>query len=321
MVYIVLAALVQLAVLALCYVAAIVITMSIETFVFGGVQRLLRRAQPLIDPATRNRAVAALEVRQRRSSLIFIAVFAATWALARFSALSEGRIALLLLAALFVTEGGLHTLLHRPLRALPPDKQKSAFAFVSRIGFHNVGALFVGILAFAYLIMPSFYLLSRIMQERLVLPTFNDVAQQFFALSAEAVKKYGYVLFTGEVAVSFGNLRNAYDPSTGTSEFWTGIVALLPVALGVWAVLLVWRLVVPYIVSLGTIGRAWKLLRLSLFFVLFHTLLEPTLVFLFHLHHEDRLIWWSVLGISVVLTVIVEHAVTAAFEARDGHRT
>jgi tetratricopeptide (TPR) repeat protein len=317
--HILLAALVQIVVLALCYVAAVVITISIETFVFGLLQRPLRRVGPPIDAVTRAQAVAALESRQHKSAWISIAALAGAFVLSRYRVLSDESIGLLLLAVLFVTEAGLSALLYRALRGLTADKRKSAFAFVSRIGFYYIGTLFVGILAFVWAILPGFYQLSRIAQMRLVLPTFNDVADQFLPLLTEAVKKYGTVFLTGEVFVIFANLKEAYDPGKGASEFWTDLLPLLPLALWVWAVYLFWRLLVPFIATLGPAGVAWKAVRLTLSFLVLHEVLAPALVFLFHLDEDNHLVKLSVIGISLVLMLILEHTVMAAFGGHDQH--
>jgi tetratricopeptide (TPR) repeat protein len=309
--YIILAAAVQIAILAVAYIVAIVFAISIDTLVFGLLQLPLRRIAPPIDDATRTLAAAALDTRQRRSAWILMVALAGVSALSRYSTLSVDSITLLLLAALFLSEAGLTTLLYRQLRRLPADQRRSAFAFVSRIGFHYVGTLFVGIISFVWLILPGFYYLSRNVQMRLVLPTFSDVANQFFPLLAEAVKKYGTVIFTGEVVVAFTNLKEAYDPGTGASEFWTVLLDLLPLALWVWAVYLFWRLLMPFIATLGRLGVAWTAVRLTLFFLVLHELIAPALVFLFHLDEDKRVVKLSVIGISLVLMLILEHTVMA----------
>jgi hypothetical protein len=237
---------------------------------------------------------------------------AGLFALSRYSALSVDSISPLLLAVLFLSEAGLTALLYRQLRGLPADRRRSAFAFVSRIGFHYVGTLFVGIIGFFWMILPGFYYLSRIAQMRLVLPTFSGVANQFSPLLLEAVKKYGTVMFTGEVFVAFANLKKAYGSDNGASEFWTILLDLLPLALWVWAVYLFWRLLVPFIATLGPLGVAWTAVRLTLFFLVLHELIAPALVFLFHLDEDKRVVKLSVIGISLVLMLILEHTVMAA---------
>jgi len=157
--YILLAALVQIAVFIVAYVVAVVLAISIDTIVFGLLQRPLRRTAPPIDDATRKQAAAELETRQRISSSILIVALAGASVLLRYDVLSIGSISLLLPAVLFLSELSLSVLLYQRLSVLPSDQRRSAFAFVSRIGFHYVGTLFVGILGF-FLVDPAGLLLS-----------------------------------------------------------------------------------------------------------------------------------------------------------------
>jgi len=306
--YILLATLVQIAVFALAYIVAVVFAISIDTIVFGLLQGPLRRIAPPIDDATRTQAAGELEKRQPISASISVAALAAAFALSRYDVLSIDSISVLLPAVLFLSEACLSALLYRRLSALPADQRRSAFAFVSRLGFHYVGTLFVGLLGFLWLILPGSYYLSHIAQMRLVLPTFNDVSEQFLPLLNEAVSKYGTVFLTGDVFVAFANLKHAYDPGNGASEFWTTLLELLPLALWVWAVYLVWWLLVP----LGRAGLGWKAARLTLFFLVLHEVLAPALVLLFHLDEEKRLVKLSVTVISLALMFVLEHTVTAA---------
>jgi tetratricopeptide (TPR) repeat protein len=224
--YILLAALVQIALFIVAYVVAVVLAISIDTIVFGMLQRPLRRTAPPIDDATRKQAAGELAKRERLSALILVAAFASTFLILRYHVLSINSVTVLLPAALFLGEAGLSVLLYRRLSALPADQRSAAFAFVSRIGFHYVGTLFFGVLGFVWVILLGFNHLSHIAQMRLVLPTFNDVSEQFLPLWKEAVQKYGTVMVTGDIFIAFNNLQQAYDPGTARPKSgpnsWSG---------------------------------------------------------------------------------------------------
>jgi tetratricopeptide (TPR) repeat protein len=312
--YILFAAFVQIVILAVAYAVAVVFAISVDTLVFGSVQHLLRRAAPAIDDATRTQAAAELATRLRISSAILIAALAGTGALLRYDVLSVDSVGTLLPATLFLSEAGLSVLLYRRLGRLPDDQRRSAYAFVSRIGFHYVGTLFFGVLGFFWLILPSFYYLSRIAQMWLVLPTFNEVFEQFIPLLKEAVAKYGTFFLTGEVFVAFANLKSAYDPGNGVAEFWAALLELLPIGLWVWTVYLAWWLAVPLMrAGIGLLGA------ISVFLIALHEVITPALVLLFHLDEEKRLVSIVVALISITLMFVLEHTVMAAFGGHGQH--
>lgn len=312
--YILLAALVHIAVLLAAYLVAVVLAISIETFIFGALQRSLRRAAPPIDDETRRWAAAEVAKRQRVSVSILVATVAGTLVLLRYDVLSINSVNVLLPALLFLAEGGLSVLLYRQLRTLPVDRRRAAFAFVSRIGFHYVGTLFLGIISFVYVIMWSFNHFSQIAQMQLVLPTFSDVSRQFLPLWKEAVAKYGTVIVTGDVFVALDNLQKAYDPGNAASEFWHDLLELLPISLWIWAVYLAWWLAIPLIrAGIGLLGAV------SIFLIALHEVVTPALVHLFHLDDEKQLVSFVVALISITLMFVLEHSVMAAFGGHGQH--
>jgi tetratricopeptide (TPR) repeat protein len=317
--YVLLAVLVQVAILVVAYISALFISGSLESTLFGSIQRPLRRAAPPIDPNAQACATAALETLQRRFALALIATTLGALAIVEFTSLPLKLVGRLLLGALFAIEAVLYVLLRRTLRTLPQQQRNGAFAFVSRIGSHAVSTLLLGIVAYLYAFTPGFYTLANLAQRRLVLPLFADVEQRFFSVLTEAVPKYGTFALTGDVAVAFSHLRRAYDPGAGAAHLWTDLLPqLLPYALGVWVILLTTRLVVPFVASLGPLSAAWKILRIAILAVAFHQFSE---LFFVHVFQLDEAVFWnqlSVWGISGVLTIIVEHTVMAAFEAHQG---
>jgi tetratricopeptide (TPR) repeat protein len=312
--YILLAALVHIAVLLAAYLLAVVLAISIETIIFGALQRSLRRAAPPIDDETRRWAAAEVEKRQRVSVSILIAAVAGTFVLLQYHVMSISSVNGLLPAVLFLAEAGLSMLLYRRLRALPVDRRRAAFAFVSRIGFHYVGTLFLGIISFVYVIMWSFNHLSQIAEMQLVLPTFSNVSGQFLPLWEEAVAKYGTVFVTGDVFTAFNHLRQAYDPGNAASEFWDTLIELLPIGLWVWAVYLAWWLAIPLIrAGIGLLGAV------SIFLIALHEVVTPALVLVFHLDEEKQLVSIVVALISITLMFVLEHSVMEAFGGHGQH--
>ncbi len=318
--YVLLAALLQVVVLAIGCVLALLLFGSGETVIFGLVQRLQRRAAPPIDPDARACTVTALQTLQRRFALALIVTPLGALAIAGFTSLPFKLVGFVLLGILFVTEAVLYALLRRTLMALPADQRNGAFAFASRIGSHQVSTLLFGILAYVYLLLPGFYLLASVVQRRLVLPPFSEVERQFWSVVSAGAPKYGTFGFTGEVAAAFSALKDAYDPGTGAGKLWTDLLPqLLPYALVAWVILLITRLFVPFVSSLGPLSVAWKVLRIALFAIVFHKVAELFLVHVFQL--EETMLWsLSAWGISGVLTLIVEHTAMAAYGGHgEGH--
>jgi tetratricopeptide (TPR) repeat protein len=309
--YILLAALVQIAIFIVAYVVAVVLAISIDTIVFGMLQRPLRRTAPPIDDATRKQATGELKKRQRLSALMLVAAFAGTFLILRYHVLSINSVTVLLPAVLFLGEAGLSVLLYRRLSALPADQRSAALAFVSRIGFHYVGTLFFGVLGFVWIVLLGFNHLSHIAQMQLVLPTFNHVSERFLPLWKEAVQKYGTVMVTGDIFIAFNNLQQAYDPGNSASEVWTELLERLPLVLWVWVVYFIWWLLVPF----ARTGIGWKIARYTIFLLVLHEILAPALVFLFHLNEENHAVTLAVIAISVAMMFVTEHVVMTAIGA------
>jgi tetratricopeptide (TPR) repeat protein len=309
-IYVGFAALAQVALFAIGLTLALFIFGFIETAAFGALQRLMRRIEIKADPKTRATTLEALHRLQVRFALVLIAVFVVGGAIVYVNGWPSEWAALGFLAFTFVLEVVLFVRLRRRLAKLPSGQQNAAFQLVARIGTHKVTSIVFGLWAFAYLLLPAFYFLSRIVQMRLILRPFTSAEQQFLSLAREAVQKYGTVVFVDDMALIFPRLVDAYDPSTGPTLVWSDLLEpFLLYFFWFWAILTVFRLLVPFAASLGWWSGAWKVLRAALIAAMFAAVFDPLFMWLFHLGETGHL---AVVGLAILLSVFVEHSVMAA---------
>jgi hypothetical protein len=184
--YVLLAVLVQIAILAVGLVASLFVFGFLESFIFGLIDRFLRRARPPIDAAVRARAVEALRTLQRRLGVTWIVVSIATLAIATLWQPPLHLVGQVLLGMLLVVEVVFCASISRALGVLPADARTSAYNYLSRIGLHHVCTVTLGIIGALYILMPRFYAFANLAQQRLVLPTFDAVQTAFYSTMVAA---------------------------------------------------------------------------------------------------------------------------------------
>lgn len=306
--YVLLAVLVQIVILGIGFLAALFLAGFVESGVFGLIDRFLRRAAPRIDPEVRSRAVELHRTLQRPFAWVWIVLLTTTLTIALIAEPPVRIVGLIVVGVLFLSELVFCVALSRKLAGLSEDKRKAAFDYLSRLGLHAVCTAMLGIIVCLYVFVPGSYWLANLAQRRLVLPTFADVEQTFYATVVAAVPKYGTFLLDGEVPIAFLNLRKAYEPDAGAAQLWRDLLpGLLPYALGVWLILLLSRLAFPIAESLGPWRKALKALRIAGFAVVVHLGADLLLRYVFQLDEEEL---WSKLTIwltSGLLAVIADH--------------
>ncbi len=317
--YVLLALLVQIVILGIGLLATIILAGAVESGMFGLIDRFLRRAAPQIDADVRKSAAESLRALQRPLVAAWIALAFAMLAIEAVARPSIRFVGLIVLGALVLAEIAFCAGLSRKLGVLPADPRKSAFDYLSRLGLHHVCTVMLGIIACLYVLMPAFYSLANLAQRRLVLPTFADVEQSFYATMSAAVPKYGTFMLDGQIPIAFLNLKKAYEPDAGASHLWWDLLPrLLPYALGVWLILLVSRLVYPIVELLGTWRRVWKTLRIAILAVAVHQAADVLLRYVFQLDEEEfgsKLVIWLTSGL---LAVIADHFGSMVWGSHEG---
>jgi hypothetical protein len=88
---------------------------------------------------------------------------------------------------------------------------------------------------------------------------------------------------------------------------------LLLYALGVWAILLLTRVVFPILATLGSWRRAWTLLRIAIVAAIFHQAAEWLLIYVFQL--DDKEFWGGPLIwiFSFLVAIIADYFASMAW--------
>jgi tetratricopeptide (TPR) repeat protein len=290
----------QVALLILGLAVAILTLGYVETAVFGALQRLMRNVGIPADRKVRSLTKTILGEQYKYLGVEFIVLLLLSFAVYYDYLTFDSASTIFLISALLV-EIALLLQFHKGIAPLDRQEQAAAYGFAGRVGLNRVTTILFGLWAFAYLLLHPFYFLSRFSQAKIVLPLFASAEAQFLAEMREAVQKYGAVILD-QTALSFAELRNAYNPDLGSEIVWSDFLdRLLPPFFLLWALLAVTRLLAPSVLSFR---EPWRVLKAAAIGTAVGLLLDPILSHTFRL--EGHIHWMVVAGLAGMLGIYVE---------------
>ena len=320
--YVLLALLVQIVILGIGLLATIILAGAVESGMFGLIDRFLRRAAPQIDADVRKSAAESLRALQRPLVAAWIALAFAMLAIEAVARPSIRFVGLIVLGALVLAEIAFCAGLSRKLGVLPADPRKSAFDYLSRLGLHHVCTVMLGIIACLYVLMPAFYSLANLAQRRLVLPTFADVEQSFYATMSAAVPKYGTFMLDGQIPIAFLNLKKAYEPDAGASHLWWDLLPrLLPYTPSASGPSCSYRASSIQSGIAGNVAESMETFPIAILAVAVHQAADVLLRYVFQLDEEEfgsKLVIWLTSG---TLAVIADHFGSMVWGSHEGELT
>lgn len=308
-------ALVPAFVLALGFGVALFLYDVVDAGVFGALRRYTRPSVSAPDASFRTRLIQSRPKDLRQVVLMLAVATLVVAALAHFATLDMKTAGIGILIFIAVLESMRLLRVVRLVHDLPPAEQPRMFGWLQNASRHQVVSVFLNILVFAYVVMPAFYFAGLAAQAWLIHPLFKRATAEFLALVSLTVKKYGFIALMADPALIFTRLERAYDPNQGAGQLFSELLwPILPYCFVGWAIILVFRLLLPLALSFGGLAGAWKVFRIAVIVGIAGLGFQRLAVWLFHLDEQSTSIWLLLVFVALMFTLCLRQAVQAELE-------
>lgn len=150
---------------------------------------------------------------------------------------------------------------------------------------------------------------QRVEQRWLIYPLFAAATREFIGMQFEAVKKYGFIVLEGNMAVIFARLEEAYDPRVGAGRLWPEfLLPMLPYCFFAWAIVMLFRLVLPWAASFGGLRAAWKVAWISVSVGIAGVVFQRIAVRAFRLDEHSAATWVGLIVVALMFSLYLRQA-------------